>query len=53
MMPKKKENLTQKEQSELFRKAVQELVDAGELSPIETDEKFEAFLLRATRMKSS
>jgi len=41
MMPKKKENLTQSEQSERFRKAVQELVDAGELNPTEADERFE------------
>ena len=41
MMPKKKQTETQAEQSERFRRAVQELVDAGELSPTEADERFE------------
>ena len=40
-MPKRKSELSQKEQSKRFRDAVQELVDAGELSPTEADEKFE------------
>ena len=31
----------QAEQSKRFRDAVQELVDAGELSPTEADERFE------------
>lgn len=34
-MPKKKKQETQKEQSERFEKAVQELVDAGELNRTE------------------
>lgn len=42
-MPKKKQTETQAEQSERFRRAVQELVDAGELSPTEADERFENF----------
>lgn len=40
-MPKKKNELSQKEQSKRFRDAVQELVDAGELNPTEDDERFE------------
>lgn len=37
-MPEKKKQETQAEQSKRFRKAVQELVDAGELNPTEADE---------------
>ncbi len=40
-MPKRKKEESQKEQSERFRRAVQELVDAGELSPTEAEERFE------------
>lgn len=40
-MPKKKSQETQAEQSERFRKAVRELIDAGELNPTEADEAFE------------
>ena len=40
-MPKKKNELSQTEQSKRFRDAVQELVDAGELNPTEDDERFE------------
>ena len=40
-MPKRKSELSQAEQSKRFRDAVQELVDAGELSPTEADERFE------------
>ena len=43
-MPKKKQTETQAEQSERFRRAVQELVDAGELSPTEAEERFEQAL---------
>jgi polyhydroxyalkanoate synthesis regulator phasin len=38
MMPKKKEPDNPKAQSERFEKAVQELVDAGELSRTEADD---------------
>jgi len=37
-MPKKKPGMTPEEQSEKFREAVRELVDAGELNPTEADE---------------
>ena len=36
-MPPPKKSLTPKEQSERFRKAAQELIDAGELDPTEAD----------------
>lgn len=48
-MPRRKKHESQKEQSERFLRAVQELVDAGELSPTEAEEKFE----RAMRHISS
>lgn len=40
-MPKKKDKLTQAEQSERFRKAVLDLARAGELDPTEAEERFE------------
>lgn len=40
-MPKKQKRETQKEQSERFKKAVQDMIDAGELNPIEADKAFE------------
>ena len=46
-MPKKKVHETQAEQSERFRKAVRDLVDAGELNPTEADEAFERLLAKA------
>lgn len=39
-MPKKQKQESQQEQSERFRKAVQDLIDAGELNPTEADERF-------------
>ena len=39
-MPEKKHRETPEEQSERFRKEVQRLIDAGELNPIEADERF-------------
>lgn len=39
-MPRKKLGMTPEQQSEKFREAVRELVAAGELSPIEADERF-------------
>lgn len=36
-MPKKLKEPSQKEQSERFKKAAQELIDAGELNPIDAD----------------
>lgn len=43
-MPKKKNQETQAEQSERFKKAVCELIDAGELNPTEADEAFERIM---------
>ena len=43
-MPKKKVQESQAEQSERFRKAVRELVNAGELNPTDADERFEQTL---------
>lgn len=40
-MPKKKNQETQAEQSERFKKAVRDLEAAGELNPIEADKAFE------------
>lgn len=36
-MPKKKEELSQEEQSKRFLEAAQRLIDAGELDPIEAE----------------
>lgn len=51
MMAKKATQKSQAEQSERFRKTVQDLVDAGELNPIEADEKFERFVSDHLRQK--
>lgn len=40
-MPKKKKQESAEEQSERFRKAVRDMIDAGELNPTEADEAFE------------
>lgn len=40
-MAEKKRKVTQEEQSERFKKAVQDMIDAGELSPTEADKAFE------------
>ena len=41
MMPKKKNEESPEEQFKRFQKAVKDLEDAGELNPIEADERFE------------
>jgi len=46
-MPKKKKAETPEEQSARFRAEVERLIAAGELSPIEADERFEETLKRA------
>ena len=43
-MPKKQQKETQKEQSERFKKAVQDMIDAGELNPTEADDAFEKII---------
>lgn len=39
-MPRKGKPESQEEQSARFRKAVQDMVDAGELNPTEAEERF-------------
>ena len=46
-MPKKKNQETQAEQSERFKKAVRELIDAGELSPTDADKALDGLVRRA------
>ena len=43
-MPKKKNQETQAEQSERFKKDAQELIDAGELNPTEADRALERII---------
>lgn len=45
-MAKKQKELDPKEQAARFRKAVQKMVDAGELNPTEADERFEQVMGR-------
>jgi polyhydroxyalkanoate synthesis regulator phasin len=52
-MPKKKNRETQKEQSERFKKAVQDMIDAGELNPTEADEAFNTLVGRLTNVGDS
>ncbi len=51
-MPKQKRKLTQKEQSARFKKAVREMVDAGELNPTDADAAFEKLLGDVKNLKS-
>lgn len=46
-MPKKKITETQAEQSARFRAEVERLVEAGDLSPAEADERFERLIGKA------
>ena len=50
-MAKKPEKPDDKKQSQRFLDKVQELVDAGELSPTEADEKFDTAISRILRKK--
>ena len=50
-MPKKKNPETQAEQSERFRKVVRELIDAGELNPIEADKALDKLVIRSPQEK--
>ena len=52
MMAKKAKQESQAEQSERFLKKVQELVDAGELTPTEADEAFERAMGRVVTTQS-
>jgi polyhydroxyalkanoate synthesis regulator phasin len=44
MMPKKKNQETQEEQSERFRQTVRDLVDAGELNPTDAGRAFDRLM---------
>jgi hypothetical protein len=46
-MPKRKEKLTQAEQSERFRRDAQRLIDAGELDPIEAERAVDALIQKS------
>ena len=46
-MPPRKKSLTQKEQSERFRKAAQDMIDAGELDPTEADAAMDKLVRRS------
>jgi polyhydroxyalkanoate synthesis regulator phasin len=45
-MPKKKNQESQKEQSERFKKTVADLVAAGELSPTDADKALESLMTK-------
>lgn len=45
-MAKKQNKESQAEQSERFRKAVQDMIDAGELNPTKAEEAFERVMTR-------
>lgn len=50
-MPKKQKRETQEEQSDRFKREVQRLIDAGELSPTEADEKIDKSLRKCRSSK--
>lgn len=50
-MPAKKDKETPEAQIERFRKAVRDLVDAGELNPTETDEKLNQLVRRSQHLR--
>lgn len=50
-MAEKKPKKDQVEQSEKFLKTVQELIDAGELSPTEAEKQFDAVMERIAASK--
>lgn len=49
-MPRKKSEETQAEQAKRFKKAVQELVDSGELNPTEADAAFDSAMSGVARL---
>jgi polyhydroxyalkanoate synthesis regulator phasin len=49
-MPTKKSAETPEQQAERFKKAVQEMVDAGELNPIDADKAFEGAMRGVTSL---
>ena len=50
-MTKKPKKESQKEQSARFEKAVQDMIDAGELNPTEAEEAFEQVMKRVASKK--
>jgi polyhydroxyalkanoate synthesis regulator phasin len=52
-MPKKQNQESQAEQSERFRKAVRELVDAGELNPTEAEAALDRIVRECSIEKST
>lgn len=50
-MTKKPKKESQKEQSARFEKAVQDMIDAGELSPTEAEEAFEQVMKKVAPKK--
>lgn len=50
-MTKKQKKESQKEQSARFEKAVQDMIDAGELNPTEAGERLESFLHKSLNQK--
>lgn len=51
-MPKKKVQETQAEQSERFKKAVRDLIDAGELNPTEAGEALDKMVRTKAQAKN-
>lgn len=49
-MPKKQKRESQEDQSERFRKAVQDLIDAGELDSTEADKLLDNSVRRAASL---
>ena len=47
-MAKKQDKESPEEQASRFEKSVQDLIDAGELNPIEAEERFERAMARLT-----
>ena len=52
-MPKKKNEESQKQQSERFEKAVQDMIDAGELNPTEADDRFDRAMKKIAAIDNS
>lgn len=52
-MEKQKDKENPKDQFRRFQEKVQELIDAGELSPTEADEKFERAMERIASIRQS
>lgn len=52
-MPKRKEEISQTEQSKRFKKAAQDLIDAGELNPTEAEKRFNRAMEKIARPKPS